>query len=1179
MEQAEFVHLRLHSEFSLVDSVLRISGAGGGFCRAVRERGMPAVALTDLNNMFGAVRFYRAALNAGVKPILGADLHLAPETANAAHSSPGRLTLLCRNAEGYRNLLRLLSRMHLEMEARGEPALHPRWLTAEALKGLIGLTALKSPSGSGPQARAERQQLLALRRSMGEFLFLEVSRLGRRGEAVATQRTVDIAGAEGIPLVAVNDVRFLDRSEFTAHEARVCIHLGETVNDPSRVTRYTPQQYLRTPAEMAELFADLPEALQNTVAIARACSVELDLGRPQLPKARVPEGVAEREFLRSEALAGLASRLEIGPDPSGDFPLPDKYRKRLQAELEVVERMDYPGYFLIVADIVRWARENDVPVGPGRGSAAGSLISYALGITTIDPLRYGLIFERFLNPERISMPDIDIDFCAERREQVLAYVAREYGQDRVAQIVAFNRLAARAAIKDATRVLAYPLGLGEQLAGLIPPLPVGVTIEQAMKDDRELRHLYNTDGDAREVVDLALQLEGLPRNASTHAGGVVIAPADLEQFTPLYRQDSDSPAVTQFDKDDIESVGLVKFDFLALNDLTTITRTVDQVNHAGATRDASPIDIEDIPLDDPKVFELLRNLRTRAVFQLESRGMRDLIRDLKPDRFSDLIALVALFRPGPLQTGMADSYIRRKHGQEAVDYLHDDLHGLLGETYGVILYQEQVMEIARRIAGYSFAQADVLRRAMGKKLKAEMADQRSVFVKGALAHGLARGKAEHIFNLMETFAGYGFNKSHSTAYATVAYQTAWLKARYPAQFMASTMTTDMGAHERLYWMTQECAALGIAVLPPDVNRSEVGFSAVDGKSVRCGLGAVRGLGQGAASAIAAERSAAGEFATLGEFFTRVSGAGLHQRQAETLVRSGALDSLCANRAAVMKVLPGALAAAAQAARDAELGQEGLFGETGGQAEHIEIPEAPEWSSRERLDGERRSLGFCLSGHPFDECRREAAQLTGGGLREILGRTPAGTLEKNDAPTVMVAGSILRKWRRGGANFVDLDDGEARLPVRMPRWDSGAPPARLITPHSLVLVRGRLTRLQRGSPTLFADSVESLDEVLEKHARALWLRCAPASEPAEAQAQLRRLQDLLKAHTPGDAEVIIQYAGSNASGRLRLGAGWKVRATASLRHALQQFPAVQKFEFRYARSASAPEVRAPVRQSA
>ena len=1163
VESAGFVHLRLHSEFSLVDSVLRIRDAGGGFCRAVRERGMPAVALTDLNNMFGAVRFYRAALDAGVKPILGADLHLAPDSpagpADSPDSAAGRLTLLCRDAAGYRNLMRLLTRMHLGMQVRETPRLRPQWLTREALEGLIGLTALNSPAARGPRAQREREQVLALRHCLGERLFLEVSRLGRRGESAIAQRTVELAGAEGIPLVAVNDVRFLDRNEFTAHEARVCIHRGETLNDPRRTGLYTAQQYLRTPAEMAELFADLPEALSNTVAIARACNVQLSLGRPRLPKARVPAGMAEGEFLRSQARAGLAMRLGIEAPGEGEAELPDRYRKRLKAELKVVERMDYPGYFLIVADIVRWAREHDVPVGPGRGSAAGSLISYALGITAIDPLRYGLIFERFLNPERISMPDIDIDFCAEKREQVLDHVGRQYGQDRVAQIITFNRLAARAAIKDATRVLGYPLGLGEQIAGLIPPLPVGVTIEQAMKDDRELRHLYNTDTEAREVVDMALQLEGLPRNASTHAGGVVIAPSDLEHFTPLYRQESGSPTVTQFDKDDIESVGLVKFDFLALNDLTTITRTVDEVNRARSGLGKPPMDIGDIPLDDPGVFELLRNLRTRAVFQLESRGMRDLIRDLRPDRFSDMIALVALFRPGPLQTGMADTYIRRKHGQEAVDYLHDDLHELLGETYGVILYQEQVMEIARLIAGYSFAQADVLRRAMGKKLKEEMADQRSVFVKGALEHGLTRGKAEHIFSLMETFAGYGFNKSHSTAYATVAYQTAWLKARYPAQYMASTMTTDMSAHDRLYWMTQECQALGIDVLPPDVNHSGAGFTAVDDKAVRCGLGAIRGLGQGAAAAIFAERQAAGNFTALADFFVRVSGAGLHQRQAETLVRSGALDSLCRNRAAVMRVLPVALAAAAQAARDAECGQEGLFDNGGGQPVQIEIPDLPEWSPREVLDGERRSLGFCLSGHPFDECREEARKLTGGSLREILDGTRPGTLERNDAPTVMLAGSVLRKWRRGGANFFDLDDGRSRLPVRLPRWDSGAPPARLITPHSLVLVKGRLTRLPRGSLSLFADSVESLDEVMETRARLLFLRCEAEPAPAKAVAQLK---ELLRPYTPGSTVCVIEYSGRTASGRLQLGPGWRVRADRDLRLALQRARAVRQFQFSY-----------------
>ncbi len=743
-----FVHLRLHTEYSLSDSVVRVPQ----LVAAVATAGMPAVAVTDQSNLFAMVKFYREALQAGIKPIIGVDLAVREE---GERREANRITLLCQTRDGYRNLARLVSRAYLEGHERGVPRIERGWLDAASLAGLIALSgATEGDVGralvNGRAEDAER----ALERWRGLFpgrFYLELQRLGRPFEEAYISVAAALAARHQLPVVATNDVRFLEAGEFESHEARVCIHDGALLADPGRVRRYSRQQYLRTPAEMAALFADLPEALANSVEIARRCSLQLTLGEAHLPRYPTPAGVSTEDFLRGEALQGLLRR-------HGSADPPAAYRARLARELDVICQMGFAGYFLIVADFIRWARENGVPVGPGRGSGAGSLVAYSLYITDLDPIRLDLLFERFLNPERVSMPDFDIDFCMDGRDRVIDYVAGKYGRERVSQIITYGTMAAKAVVRDVGRVLGMSYGYVDRIAKLIP-FELGITLEGALDKEPELKRLYDSEDEVKNLIDLARSLEGLTRNAGMHAGGVVIAPSVLTDFAPLYCDASGGSVVTQFDKDDVEAAGLVKFDFLGLRTLTIIDRAVRLINHEQPAG-AAPLSIGALPMDDAASYALLKSCRTTAVFQLESRGMKDLIRRLQPDCFEDIVALVALFRPGPLQSGMVDDFINRKHGRSdgPIDYLHPSLEPILKPTYGVILYQEQVMQIAQLLAGYTLGGADLLRRAMGKKNHEEMAQQRSVFIAGAVAHGVREPLAAHIFDLMEKFAGYGFNK-------------------------------------------------------------------------------------------------------------------------------------------------------------------------------------------------------------------------------------------------------------------------------------------------------------------------------------------------------------------------------------------------------------------------------------
>lgn len=1152
---SQFVHLRLHTEYSLLDSVVRIDGLVE---RAAAE-GMPAVAVTDEHNLFAMVKFYRAALKAGVKPLIGVDLHVA----EADRVPPTRLTLLCMHEAGYRNLTRLLTRAYLERSVRSLPLIERSWLTAESAAGLIAL----SGGHEGDVGRAllankvsEAQTYLAAWREIfGDRYYLEVSRVGRDNEEALIEATVSLAIDEQTPLVATNDVRFLQASDFESHEARVCIHEGSQLADASRPRHYTSQQYLRSSDEMQALFADLPEAIANTVQIARRCSLILRLGESRLPEYPVPEGLTTDGFLRSESAKGLQARLQrLKVDQ------PATYHERLERELEVICSMGFAGYFLIVADFIRWARENGVPVGPGRGSGAGSLVAYALGITDIDPLAYDLLFERFLNPERVSMPDFDVDFCMDGRDRVIEYVGQKYGRHRVSQIITYGTMAAKAVVRDVGRVLGFSYGYVDRIAKLVP-FELDITLDAALEKEPELKKLYKDDEEVRNLIDLARSLEGLTRNAGKHAGGVVIAPSTLEDFTPLYAEDAGGSVVTQFDKDDVEAAGLVKFDFLGLRTLTVIDHAVRIINAARAPGEA-PLDMAELPMDDASTYTLLKACETTAVFQLESRGMKDLVRRLQPDSFEDVVALVALYRPGPLQSGMVDDFIARKHGriEGPIDYLHPKLESVLKPTYGVILYQEQVMKIAQVLAGYSLGGADLLRRAMGKKKPEEMAKQRSVFIEGATARDIPEQQAAYIFDLMEKFAGYGFNKSHSAAYALLSYQTAWLKAHYPEAFMAAVLSADMDHTDKVVTLKDECDRMGLTVLPPDINASQYPFVIAGERAVRYGLGAIKGVGQAAVEALIAERDAGGAYRNLEDLCRRIDLTRLNRRVLEALIRSGSLDSLGANRATLMSQLPTAMQLAEQATRASEAGQVDLFGLA---AESVpasvdvnQVAPAPgldmtlpEWSETQRLAGERETLGLYLSGHPLDRFEKDLARFVSHRIVDVQDDLPAaGAAERGffGGRQASLAGYIHEVRRRGNRTSIVLDDRSGRIEVTF--FDEVLQRYReLIVKDALVLIDGQLRFDEQGNAwRLAAKRVTELNRAREQQAERIVLLW-PKTAGADSSLMVQRLVEVLGPYRGGPCAVGVRYRGERGSCALELGREWSVRADPALLESLEQ----------------------------
>jgi DNA polymerase-3 subunit alpha len=1152
-----FVHLHLHSEYSLTDSTLRIPA----LVQRCAELGLPAVAVTDTSNLFALVKFFKAAESAGLKPICGADVFVADDG-----QPPARLTLLCQDHAGFLALSRLLSRAFLEGHRGDAVVLRPEWLLADC-GGLIALAGRESPAGQALAAgkrEAAQEWLGRWSQALPDRLYVELTRTQRAGEDAFNAAAVDLAARLDLPLLASNDVRFLDRQDFDAHEARVCIATGRVLDDPRRPRDYSPEQYLKSPAEMAALFADLPEALENTVELARRCNLELSLGKYYLPDFPVPEGYTLGSWIAHAAREGLDGRLRKHA-LAGGFARAD-YDARLATELSVIDSMGFPGYFLIVADFINWAKRNDIPVGPGRGSGAGSLVAWALGITDLDPMRYDLLFERFLNPERVSMPDFDIDFCMDRRDEVIDYVARKYGRDKVSQIITYGTMAAKAVVRDTGRVLGHPYGFVDSVAKLIPNT-LGISLDDALglsdaakKDSNlasaELIARYRDEDDVRDLIDLARKLEDLTRNAGKHAGGVVIAPTPLTDFSPLFAEhvgkgETAKSVVTQFDKDDVEAVGLVKFDFLGLRTLTIIDWAVKAINQRRAVDKLEPLDILALPLDDPKTYALLSKGDTTAVFQFESRGMKDYIRKLQPQVFEDLIALAALFRPGPLGAGMVDNFIDRRHGRAEVVFPHPLLEPILKPTYGVIVYQEQVMQIAQVLAGYSLGGADLLRRAMGKKKPEEMAKERVKFEAGAEAKQINAKVASSIFDLMEKFADYGFNKSHSAAYALVAYQTAWLKAHHPAEFMAATLSSDMDNTDKVVTFLEDARASGLTVQPPDANASQYMFRALDARTVRYGLGAVKGVGRGACEAIAEARQAGGPYKDLLDFCQRVDSQRLNRRVLEALVQAGALDSLGANRASLMLQLPEVMKATEQLAREREAGQASLFGGGALPEVRIELPTAPDWPLEQKLAGERETLGHFLSGHPLDPWQSELSSLVGTTLGDLERTFAQGRNNRGEAQVVL-AGLVTQVRRRGDSQaFVQIEDTRGRLECAF-FSDAFAEFAPLLQRDRIIIVEGGLREDSfNGGWSLRARQCWDFRSLCAQYGRRLALT-VDLRQPGAWE----RLQQAMAPFRPGGTPLRLDLlTAAGARGTVDLNGQNSLRTDAELLNLLRALPGV------------------------
>jgi DNA polymerase-3 subunit alpha len=1148
----EFVHLRLHSEYSLVDGLVRLKP----LAQKVAELKMPAVALTDFNNFFGLVKFYKACQSNGIKPILGSEVIIQDDVGETGGS---QLVLLICNDIGYKNLTELISRAYQEGQKQSTPTVKLDWLEGHS-DGLIALSGGRlGEIGIALISRRKSDAENSLARLMRLFpqrFYLELQRTGRQDEEDYLHSVIDLSANFDCPVVATNDVRFLIRDEFEAHEARVCIHEGRTLDDPRRERRFSEDQYLRSAEEMFELFSDIPEALENTIEIAKRCNLNLKLGSHFLPDYPIPEGLTIEEFFKRESYDGLNLRLENLFDSSTtDFEAKRKlYYERLQFEIDIIVEMEFAGYFLIVMDFIRWAKVNDIPVGPGRGSGAGSLVAYAMKITDLDPIQYDLLFERFLNPERVSMPDFDVDFCMEGRDRVIEYVAEQYGRDSVSQIVTFGTMAAKAVVRDVARVQGKSYGLADKLSKLIP-FEVGMTLEKAVEQEDDLNDFLKNYDEAAEIWDMAMQLEGISRNCGKHAGGVVISPSRITDFSPIYCDESGHGVVTQFDKNDVEDAGLVKFDFLGLRTLTIIDWAIKMINAAREKNGEDSLILERIPLDDADTFALMQRAETTAVFQLESRGMKELIKKMGPDRFEDIVALVALFRPGPLQSGMVDDFINRKKGRAEVSYphpqyQHECLKASLEPTYGIILYQEQVMQIAQVMGGYTLGGADILRRAMGKKNASEMAKQRDLFVEGAIGKGFAKDLASNIFDLMEKFAGYGFNKSHSAAYALLAYQTGWLKTHYPAEFMAATISSDMDKTDKVVTFIDECRSMNLQLLPPDVNHGMFQFSVDDKGSVLYGLGAIKGLGEGPIEAIITAREC-GEFKNIFDFCARVDGRKVNKRALEAMIRGGAMDQIgpegdiSYRRAVMLACMDEAVKLAEQHIRNQVSGMGDLFGDSivdsAPEISYLAFDDVKSLSVKDRLNGEKDTLGLYLTGHPIDEYESE--------LKKMFPYRIANLRSGKDSLTIsgmIVAMRILKNKRGDNFAFLTLDDKSGRIEISV--WAEKFNAYRdILVKDALLVIKGVISEDDfTGGLKMVAESIQSIYQ-----ARCSKLLCLELLVSQGSTDWVDKFRSTINGYRNGNCSVFVNYEQENARCALKLGSDWKVQPQDGLLTALRE----------------------------
>lgn len=1158
MTAPNFVHLRVHSDFSMIDGLAKV----GPICEAVAEAGMPALAITDQMNFCGLVRYYGKAHQLGLKPLIGCDFWVQAEY---PESEIFRLTALAMDNDGYQQITQLISKAYLRGNIQGRPVIDKGWLK-EHNQGIILLSGSRQGDVGHALIKGHDSELKTALDFYQQYFpdryYLELVRTGRPQEETYLHKAVALAGETGLPVVATNEVVFLKEEDFDAHEIRVAIHDGYQLEDKRRPKKYSPQQYLRSSEEMAELFSDIPEAIENTVEIAKRCNVTVRLGEYFLPE--FPTGdLTTEEFLIKASEEGLDERLEfLFPNAEEREQKRPEYDERLKRELGVINDMGFPGYFLIVMEFIQWSKDNGIPVGPGRGSGAGSLVAYALKITDLDPLEFDLLFERFLNPERVSMPDFDVDFCMDRRDEVIDHVADLYGREAVSQIITFGTMAAKAAIRDVGRVLAHPYGFVDRISKLIPGDP-GMTLAKAFEIEPQLGAAYDEDEEVKAIIDMARILEGVTRNAGKHAGGVVISPTTITDFSPLYCDDEGSNPVTQFDKDDVESAGLVKFDFLGLRTLTIIQWAVDMVNRRYARSGKDPIDITSIDLTDPACFKLLKKAETTAVFQLESRGMKELIKKLLPDSFEDIIALVALFRPGPLQSGMVDNFIDRKHGREDIsypdaEYQHESLQPILEPTYGVILYQEQVMQIAQVLAGYTLGGADLLRRAMGKKKPEEMAKQREIFAKGAAENNIDPELATKIFDLVEKFAGYGFNKSHSAAYALVSYQTLWMKTHFPAEFMAAVMSADMDNTDKIVTLADECERMGLDLLPPDVNKGEYKFTVDEQQRVVYGIGAIKGVGEGPIESIIKAREEGGPFRDLFDFCCRVDLKRMNKRILQRLIRAGAMDNLGPHRAALMATLEKAIRQAEQHLNAERIGQSDMFGvlTTEPEAVEQEFVSVRKWSEAVWLEGERDTLGIYLTGHPINRFREE--------LKHYINSTLSNVTPTRKDVSVAIAGLVIDVrvlTNKRGQRFaiVTLDDKTARMDVRLFSNEYESYQA-LLEKDRILWIKGEV-RFDNfsNSNTMTAREVMAIEQARETYLRHLAIT---VTDEQLAKGLAGKLEKLLQPFAEGTCPIKIRYQSERVEATLNVGAQWYVNPSDELIYELQNLLGTQQVSLEF-----------------